>query len=417
MKICQRKLNFYLYTQGCRSNQYDGEGISYILGKNKLKRVFDIKKADFLIILGCVVTSRAEKDTEKFIRKAKRINPEAKIALVGCLAERQIKEPISSIFFDYLIPNNQREFIFEILMGKGVEIFKEDEIFFAETLKMENRSRFFFKIQEGCNGNCAYCYVRVVRGEPRSLSMEKVLSHTRKLIQNKTKEIVFCGTHLGIYGRQDGYSLKDLVLEIEKIEGEFRFRFSSLEPWDLEKDLLEILKFSKKFCPFFHLPLQSGCDEVLKKMNRPYNTEFYFNLISEIKNNFPSVRIGADVIVGFPSEGEKEFLKTYDFIKKSPIDYLHIFTYSPRPNHNFFSTHSKEEIKERYKELKKLDREKRNEDMKRRENTFSEALTLGKRGILKENYWCIFEREEKRALLLPCKIVKWKDEKAIVEIL
>lgn len=417
MLICQRKFSFYLFAPGCRSNQADGEGISHILKENKFRRVYNLKKASYLIVLGCVVTEKAEKEAVRFIRKAKNLNPSIKVAVVGCLAERYRKDPISSIFFDYLISNEERKFIPDILRDKKIENVLDEGIFFAGNLEMEERSRFFFKIQEGCNASCSYCYVRFVRGKPRSLEPEKVLSHIKKLVDRNVKEIVFCGTHLGIYGKEMGYDLKNLLKEVEKIEGNFRFRLSSLEPWDIDDELLEVLYSSKKFCHFFHIPLQSGSEAILKSMNRPYSPYFYHSLILKIKKYFPMARIGADVIVGYPQEGEKEFLETYNFIKKTPVDYLHIFTYSPRPNHPVLSTLPKDKLKERYWELKKLDKLIRYEDMKKREGFISEALTLDWRGILRENYWCLFDGRKKSALLLPCKIVKWNDDKAIVEII
>ena len=418
MDFCQKKLSFYIFSPGCRTNQCDGEMLSYILKKNAFKRAKDIENANFIIISGCVVTEKAEKEVMRFIRKAKKINPEAKIVLTGCLAERQINAPISSIFYDLIVSNKERNFIFKILKGESVDNFNlKEEIFFSPVPRIKNKARFFFKIQEGCNENCAYCYVRVVRGKPKSLPKEEVLKHIKKIIKNNVREIVLCGTHLGIYGKDIGYSLKELIKEIEAIDEDFRFRLSSLEPWDLNDELLEALINSKKFCNFFHLPLQSGSDSVLKEMRRNFTTEQYFNLVSKLKKYFSGPRIGADVIVGFPSEGEKDFLKTYEFFKKTPVDYLHIFTYSPRPNNPVLPTENSLVLKERYKVLKELDREKREMDKKVREGSKSQALSLGKEGILKENYYCIFEKKFKRSLLLSCKIVKWNDEKAIVKIL
>lgn len=418
MDFCQKKLSFYIFSPGCRTNQCDGEMLSYILKKNDFKRVKDIENANFIIISGCVVTEKAEKEAMRFIRKAKKINPEAKIVLTGCLAERQINAPISSIFYDLIIPNREREFIFKILKGERVDNFSlKEKIFFSPVPRIKNKTRFFFKIQEGCFENCAYCYVRVVRGKPWSLPKEEVLKHIRKVIKNNVREIILCGTHLGIYGKDIGYSLKELIKEIEAIDENFRFRLSSLEPWDLNDELLEVLINSKKFCNFFHLPLQSGSDFVLKEMRRNFKTEKYFNLIIKLKKDFSNPRIGADVIVGFPSEKEKDFLKTYDFLKKTPIDYLHIFTYSPRPNNPVLPAETSLVLKKRYRVLKELDREKRENDKKVREGTESQALSLGKEGILKENYYCIFEKKFKRSLLLSCKIVKWNNEKAIVKIL
>lgn len=415
MELCQ-EFCFYIFSPGCRTNQCDGEMLSYILCKNNFKRVYDIKKASFIIVSGCVVTKNAEKDSIRFIKKVKLENPSAKIVLSGCLAERNMDAPISSIFFDYIIPNDRRFNISEILKNNKIEDININEgIFFTPTLKMKNKVRFFFKIQEGCSENCKYCYVRIVRGKPKSLHPDEVLKHTKKLIKNNIKEIVLCGTHLGIYGKDQGFSLKYLIKEIEKIEDRFRFRLSSLEPWDLDDELIKILENSKKFCHFFHLPLQSGCDGILKKMNRPYSSDLYYELIIKIKRLFPQSRIGADLIVGFPEEGEKEFAETYNFLKKTPVDYLHIFTYSPRPSNPEPPSENISLIKERYKILKELDREKREKDKKERLNKISEALTIGKEGILRENYYCIFEKKIKRALLLPCKIVKWKDDRAIVE--
>lgn len=418
MDFCQKKLSFYIFSPGCRTNQCDGEMFSHILKKNDFKRAKDIENANFIIISGCVVTEKAEKEALKFIKKAKKINPEARIVITGCLAERQINAPISSIFYDLIIPSKERNLIFKFLKGQKADNFNLNEkIFFSPVPSIKNKARFFFKIQEGCNENCTYCFVRVVRGKPKSLPKDIVLKHIRKIIKNNIREIVLCGTHLGIYGKDIGYSLKELIEEIEKIDENFRFRLSSLEPWDLRDELLEVLINSKKFCNFFHLPLQSGSDSILTKMRRKFTTDQYFNLVTKLKKYFCNPRIGADVIVGFPSEEEKDFLKTYDFLKKTPIDYLHIFTYSPRPNNPVLPTENSFVLKERYKALKELDREKRENDKKLREGTETQALSLGKEGILKENYYCIFEKKFKRSLLLSCKIVKWNNEKAIVKIL
>lgn len=418
MEFCQREFNFYIYSPGCRTNQCDGEMLAYILEKDNFKRVYNIEKANFLIISGCVVTDKAEKESLRFMKKAKKINPNIKIVLSGCLAEKELKEKISSSFCNFLIPQNLRFHISKILKEERTNgLNPKEDIFFAPVIKFGKKARFFFKIQEGCSQNCAYCYVREVRGKPRSLEKEKVIEHTKNLVKNNIKEIVFCGTHLGIYGKDFGYSLKDLIAEVEKMEGDFRFRLSSLEPWDLKDDLIETLKNSKKFCYFFHLPLQSGSDFILKKMSRPYSSEFYFDLILKLKRNFEFSRIGADLIVGFPGESEKEFKETLNFIKKIPLDYLHIFTYSPRPNYPVLPTEDRAIIKERYKTLKNLDKQLRERDKDERIGLVTEALTIGKEGILRENYYCIFKDNLKSSLLLPCKIVKWNDDKAIVEVL
>ncbi len=419
MKICQRKFKCFIYSPGCRSNQSDGEGLAFLLKEDGFFRVFDIKEADFLIISGCVVTRNAEKDVEKLILKAKKVNPNIKVVITGCLAERLIQNPISSISYDFILPMGFRNFISSFLKGKELDFsLKSEEIFFVPSLQMEKKSRYYFKIQEGCDGNCSYCYVRFVRGKPRSLPLKKVLEHMNNIIDFGVKEIVFCGTHLGSYGKDLGYSLGELVLRINEIKGEFRFRFSSIEPWDLKDELIDVLKDSTRFCHYFHLPLQSGSDKVLKLMARPYNKKFYSNLIFKLKDFFNYARIGCDVMVGFPEEDKKDFEETLNFIKEIPVDYLHIFTYSPRPNHSIPLKISKEEVKERYKILKELDLKKREEDKKKRAGIKTELLSINKNiGILRENYYCHFEEFVKPSLLFQCKIVKWNGDKAFVKLI
>ncbi len=192
MEICQRKFKYFIFSPGCRSNQSDGEGLAYLLKKDGFLRVFDIKDADFLIVSGCVVTRNAEKDVEKLILRAKKVNPDIKVVITGCLAERLIQNPISSISYDFIVPRDFRNFISNFLKGKEFDFsLKSEEIFFVPSLKMENKSRYYFKIQEGCDGNCSYCYVRYVRGKPRSLPLEKVLEHINNIVDFGIKEIVF----------------------------------------------------------------------------------------------------------------------------------------------------------------------------------------------------------------------------------
>lgn len=409
-------LNYYLISTGCRTNQADGEGLAFLLSNEGFIRVKKIEEADYLIISGCVVTENSEKEVLKIIRRAKKLNKNIKIVLVGCFAERQSLDPISSISYDYLIPMGKRKFIGKILKGEGVKDF-DHSFFFSPAIKMEGKSRFFFKIQEGCDGECSYCYIRFVRGKPRSLDPNVAIEHVRSLIKSGVKEIVFCGIRLGSYGKEIGHSLSKLLKEVEKIEGEFRYRLSSIEPWDITPELIETLKDSKKFCNFFHIPLQSGDNEVLRIMKRPYDINFYLNLIKNLKKIFENPRIGADIIVGFPAEGKKEFENTLNFLKNCPLDYLHIFTYSPRPSHPFPSPLKKQEIKERYNILKKLDLQLREKDKALRIGKISEALTTKNFGILKENYYCILEENLKENVLVKCKIKGWEKDKAIIEII
>jgi threonylcarbamoyladenosine tRNA methylthiotransferase MtaB len=266
---------------------------------------------------------------------------------------------------------------------------------------------------------CAYCLVRRVRGPLSSLPPGRLLDHMRDLVEHGVKEVIFCGTRLGRYGHDlgAGASLARLATELESLSGDFRWRFSSLEPWDLDPDLVEALSGAKRFCKFFHLPLQSGSDDVLKRMKRPYRTADYLRLIESIKMRFPAARIGTDVIAGFPGETPAEFDESLAFLREAPLDYFHVFPFSHRPGLGTLPDEVRSsEINRRAAALKEMDTEKREIHRKNAIGRPMVALSIGERGILEDNLYCRFDTPQPPGVFVPCTVTGWEGASARVQL-
>lgn len=273
-------------------------------------------QADLCVINTCTVTRQADAKTVKLIRKLRKENPRARIIATGCMVETNREELESLGCIDEFVGNQEKSSI------------GQDQTCGSEFRYAPDRTRPFIKIQDGCDFNCSYCKVRLARGPGRSERYEHVLAFAKSLAEQNYREIVLTGVNIGDYHDQ-GYRLKDLLKNLIKIPGIEQVRLSSVEPTSIDKPLLSVLGH-KKICKYFHVPLQSGSDKILKAMNRPYTVREYEDVVRELKTLDKEVIIGTDLITGFPNEEEEDFLQTLEFLKKNNIFYLHIFRYSKR---------------------------------------------------------------------------------------
>ncbi len=323
-----------LTTVGCKLNQYETSAMSGLLQENGFEITPFFSNADFYIINSCSVTRKAELDTRKFIKRSKRINSNSKIIVTGCYAK--LIDPGS---VDLVLDNKQKtkiaDYIHKLSKGnKRNTIFENSSTTFFPLFKtFYGHSRAFIKIQDGCNVLCSYCIVPLVRGESISQSQDEIIDQAKVFVNHGYKEIVISGINIGAYGRDltPKINLADLLKKIISIPKLCRIRLSSIEPQEFDPELIEVIT-DPKICPHLHLPLQSGNDKILEAMRRKYRVEDYLKLASTLFKKIPNLNLGTDVIVGFPGEGDKEFDDTYEFIKKIPLAYLHIFRYSQRPN-------------------------------------------------------------------------------------
>lgn len=331
-----------LYTLGCKLNFAETSAI----GQKFIEKGFDVHDfndaADVYVINTCTVTDNADKECRQIVRRALRKNPNAFVAVIGCYAQLRPEE-ISKIEgvdlilgsiekFDILnyvgsLAKNDTAMIFADQLEKDTESFG-----LAYSTEADSRTRAFFKIQDGCDYPCTYCTIPMARGGSRSLKPDEAVSQFKDLVKQGYKEIILTGVNTGDYGRYIGTSLYELLNRFLETEGEYRIRISSIEPNLLTDEIIELTKKHPKMCNHFHIPLQSGSPKILKLMKRRYSGEYYYKLIHKVHELIPNVGIGVDVIVGFPGETDDDFQHTYDFLKALPISYLHVFTYSERPD-------------------------------------------------------------------------------------
>lgn len=318
MKVC-------VFTLGCKVNRYESDVIIKKLQDNGFEVTENLEKADYYIINTCAVTGEAEKKSRQCVARVKKQNPEAKILICGCASENNPTQfEKDGVVY---VSGTAKKDILSMLPESGVnveEIPKEyEESGFAENV----RTRAYVKIQDGCNNFCSYCLIPYVRGRSRSRSIENIVDEI-KLIPDEIKEIVLTGIDISSYGKDIGLSLKDLIFALSDVEK--RIRLGSFEMNIIDDELLVALKNLKNFCPHFHLSLQSGSDEVLRTMNRHYKTEDYLERVNLIRKYFPLAGITTDVIVGFPTETDEEFILSSEFVKSVGFSDVHCFPYSPR---------------------------------------------------------------------------------------
>lgn len=357
-------MKFAIHTLGCKVNQYETEKMRESLLGRGLKEVDFSSPADIYIINTCTVTHIADRKSRQMIRRALKINPDARIAAAGCAVENvealngKLKEII-------LIPNQEKERIAEFLkLSDSVNSAQEHPLF------TQRRTRALVKIQDGCNSFCSYCIVPFVRGSLKSRNPEEVIKEIKELEKAGYKEIVLTGIHLGAYGIDLGsewnlYKALQLILENCSIP---RIRLSSLEPADFDEKLISLMVSSPRLCRHFHLPLQHGSDKILNLMRRGYTSFEFRKILDNISSAIPDCGITTDVMVGFPGEGEEDFQTLKQFIADAPFSRLHVFKYSPRPGTdaaNFKSKVPAEMKEERSNELLALSEKKSFEFMQK----------------------------------------------------
>jgi len=329
-----------LHTLGCKLNYAE----TSVIGNTFLKNGFEItdfdSPADVYVINTCTVTENTEKECRQIIRRALRHNPSGFVIVTGCYAQLRPDEIQKIEGVDLILGTKEKFEIFNFvenfekrnLACIHVSTFEELNTFNAAfTPLAEDRTRAFLKIQDGCDYKCGFCTIPKARGLSRSEPVEDALNQLRFLVESGYKEIVLTGVNVGDYGSKIGTSLLELLKMMIKVEGDFRIRISSIEPNLLSDEIIELIAENEKLCDHFHVPLQSGSDKILRKMQRRYLSEFYAERIEKIKKLIPHAGIGVDVIVGFPGETNEDYKATYDLILNLPVSYLHVFTYSERP--------------------------------------------------------------------------------------
>ncbi len=360
-------------TLGCKVNQFESEALMASLEERGYSLVPFGEGADITIINTCTVTQRADFQSRQMVRRALRYNPNSLVIVTGCYSQVAPETIAKMSGVQYILGNAEKARIPDLLsLMQKVELPQiqvgdiQKETFFSDIPlhSFHRHTRAFLKIQEGCDARCSYCIVPYARGRSRSLSSERVIEHLRVLKERDFKEVVLTGIHLGSYGLDltPPFPLEKLLRRLEEEETPHRIRLSSIEPLDFSADLKSFLSQSKKVCPHLHIPVQSGDDEILKRMNRNYDRSFLFDLIQELHRRIPKLSIGADVIVGFPGETEEKFRKTYELIESLPFSYLHIFPFSKRkgtPASQFPHGVDVGKIKKRAEILRDLGKQKR----------------------------------------------------------
>lgn len=345
---------FAIKTLGCKVNQYEEQVIRENLSSLGLIES-DLLEADLFIVNSCTVTKEADRKTLKVIRKAKKDNPHAKVVVTGCLAVtgKDIEKLRIMLEVDEVVPGGEKMNLPGILSESSYERgeFKEKVSGFS------GHTRAFLKIQDGCDQKCSYCKVNIVRGSSRSRPKDAILLEVKRLLREGYRELVLTGVCIGSWKDVDGSSLKELVKDIDRIEEDFRVRISSIEPNHISDDFIDVFFRSNKLCRHLHIPLQSGSDKVLKRMNRNYTTSDFKDLILTLRNKMPDIGVSIDVIAGFPGESEDDHAATMEFLKEIKPSRMHVFKFSERegtPAYNFSEKVSHIEAKRRVTELIEL---------------------------------------------------------------
>jgi threonylcarbamoyladenosine tRNA methylthiotransferase MtaB len=336
------------YTLGCKLNFSETSTIARLMVEKGFNKVDFSKPADVYVINTCSVTENADKECKQIVKQALNNNPEAFVAIVGCYAQLKPEQIAKIEGVDVVLGATEKFKLLNYInfskndntQIQSCEI--SDADFFVDAYSVGDRTRSFLKVQDGCDYSCTFCTIPLARGKSRSDIIENVVANATKIAASGVKEIVLTGVNIGDfgYGRDiDGDVKKskeknflDLVKELDKVENVERFRISSIEPNLLKDEIIEFVAGSNRFMPHFHIPLQSGNNDLLKRMKRRYLRELYSDRVAKIKKEMPDCCIGVDVIVGFPGETEEQFLDTYNFINSLDVSYLHVFTYSERDN-------------------------------------------------------------------------------------
>tara|TARA_Y100000741_G_scaffold152010_1_gene114744 strand:+ start:81 stop:1373 length:1293 start_codon:yes stop_codon:yes gene_type:complete len=327
------------HTMGCKLNYSETSTISRDFITRGFEKVEYRDHADIYVINTCSVTENADKEARRLIRQAKRLNPLSSIAVIGCYAQLKPEEIAAIDGVDLVIGSEEK---FNLLDHLNELDQKEDNTIihsniehvhsFKPSYSIGDRTRSYLKVQDGCDYTCSFCTIPLARGKSRSGNIQTTVKTAQEVALKGVKEIVLTGVNIGDFGVGSDENLLQLLIELDNIEGVERFRISSIEPNLLNNDIIAFCNTSKKFVPHFHIPLQSGSNKILKGMRRRYDQTIYRKKINKILSSNSETCIGVDVMVGFPGESDEDFLETYNFINDIDISYLHVFTYSERPN-------------------------------------------------------------------------------------
>ena len=341
--IADKKVAFY--TLGCKLNFSETSTIARNFVNEGFSRVEFNQPADVYVINTCSVTDNADKRFKTIVKSALKTNPEAYLIAVGCYAQLKPEELAAVDGVDLVLGATEKfnvtSYINDLTKNDIGEVHSceiEDANFYVGSYSIGDRTRAFLKVQDGCDYKCTYCTIPLARGISRSDTLENVLKNAKEIAAQDIKEIVLTGVNIGDYGKGEfgnkkhEHTFLDLVKALDQVEGIHRLRISSIEPNLLKDETIDFVSQSNSFVPHFHIPLQSGSDDLLKLMSRRYLTQLYTNRIESIKEAMPNACIGVDVIVGFPGETDEQFLETYNYLNALDISYLHVFTYSERPN-------------------------------------------------------------------------------------
>ena len=338
MSTIAKKIAFH--TLGCKLNFSETSTLSRDSLKYGYENVGSKDFADIYVFNTCSVTENANKETRKLIRRSKRINPNAFITLIGCYAQLKPKELMNIDEVNLVLGTEDKfelmnhldkiNFSNDIKSNYGGII--KDVKTFKPSHSIDDRTRSFLKVQDGCDYNCTFCTIPLARGRSRNTSIKKTVKIAKDISRTNVKEIVLTGVNIGDFGTGTDENFYDLIQQIDNQVDVERIRISSIEPNLLTDEIIEFCFSSKKFMPHFHIPLQSGSDKMLKSMKRRYTTNLYLSRLKKIKSLDQDACIGVDVIVGYPSESDEDFLETYNFLKSNDVSYLHVFTYSQREN-------------------------------------------------------------------------------------
>ena len=326
------------YTLGCKLNFSETSTI----GRQAREQGFEVVNfkdaADIYVINTCSVTENADKKCKRTVKEAKKANPDSSVVVIGCYAQLKPQEIIDIDGVDMVLGAAEKFNLMQhlekikeernVVLNRNIKETRE----FVPGYSFGDRTRSFLKVQDGCDYFCTFCTIPLARGKSRSNTVEETIKVAQEVAQTAVKEVVLTGVNIGDFGVDTDESFYDLIVELDKVEGVDRFRISSIEPNLLENRIIDFVAQSERFVPHFHVPLQSGSDELLKKMRRKYLRDLYSDRVARIKQIMPHACIGVDVIVGFPGETDEHFEETYNFIRDMDVSYLHVFPYSARAN-------------------------------------------------------------------------------------
>ena len=324
---------FLIHTMGCKSNQFEGAVIEENLIKSGFENVKKFENADIYILNSCSVTHKSDSEAFYLLRNAKHKNPNIITILTGCLAQIEKEKLLENDFIDFVVGNDEKLELENFLNSQeklqAADIMQLEK-FHEVRLEDMTKTRASLKIQDGCDNRCSYCIIPFARGNSRSAGIDFVIDGINNFVRHGFKEVVFTGIHIGLWGKERGLTLLDLLKEVENRTELVRYRLGSLNPLEITGELLEFLAQSDKFCPHFHLSLQSACNKTLESMNRFYKVEDYLKQIEKINGMFDLPFLGSDIITGFAGETDEDFEITRENLEKSGLSQIHTFPYSIR---------------------------------------------------------------------------------------